>query len=101
MSTSADQGTRMIAVEVAYATPERQVLQKLTLAEGSTVQDAIERSDMGAAFPELVIDPDMVGIFGRKVPINRVLRDGDRVEIYRPLIADPKEARRRRALKDS
>lgn len=70
---------------------------KLEVPEGCTLEEAIEQSGIRGEFPGLVIDPDAVGIFGRKAPMDEVLRDGDRVEIYRPLIADPKEARRRRA----
>ena len=64
-----------------------------------TVGEAIERSGLAAEFPDLVVDPRAVGIFGRKVPLDHVLQPGDRVEIYRPLIADPREARRQRASK--
>lgn len=101
MSTVAEQGSAGIIVEVAYATPQRQVLKKLVVAPGSTVQKAIEQSGILKDFPGLSVQPDKVGIFGRKVPLDRVLRQGDRVEIYRELIADPKEARRRRAQKDA
>ncbi|MBT8047861.1 MAG: RnfH family protein [Xanthomonadales bacterium] len=84
-------------VEVAYATPEKQVLLKLDVPEGCTVAEAIERSGIKSEFSGLEIDPKAVGIFSRKVPLQHVLRQGDRVEIYRPLIADPKEMRRQRA----
>ena len=86
-----------IRVEVVHATPERQVLLALDVPLGCTVLEAIERSTVREAFPGLVVDPGAVGIFGRKAPPDRVLRAGDRVEIYRPLLADPKEARRKRA----
>jgi hypothetical protein len=88
-----------IAVEVVYATREAQKLVGLDVAPGCTVGEAIERSGLAAEFPDLVVDPRAVGIFGRKVPLDHVLQPGDRVEIYRPLIADPKEARRQRASK--
>lgn len=88
----------VIAVEVAFATPARQVLVRIEVPEGCTLEGAINRSGIREEFPDMVIDPSAVGIFGRKMPMGQELREGDRVEIYRPLIADPKEARRRRAL---
>lgn len=99
MSTEADGSVTGITVEVVYATPEKQKLVRLEVAPGCTVGQAIERSGLAAAFPGMVVDPKAVGIFGRKVPLDHALRPGDRVEIYRPLIADPKEARRQRAQK--
>jgi putative ubiquitin-RnfH superfamily antitoxin RatB of RatAB toxin-antitoxin module len=84
-------------VEVVHATPQRQVLLAVTLPAGSTVAQAIEQSGIRAHFPALAVDPDAVGIFGRKVPLDQVLQQGDRVEIYRPLQADPRESRRQRA----
>lgn len=86
-----------MAVEVAYATPRRQVLIKLEVGEGCTVAEAIEQSGIRDEFPDLTVDPSAVGVFSRKVPLDHALQDGDRVEIYRPLEADPKETRRRRA----
>jgi putative ubiquitin-RnfH superfamily antitoxin RatB of RatAB toxin-antitoxin module len=86
-----------IAIEVAYALPERQVLRRILLPDGSTVEDAIRVSGLCAEFPE--IDPTRVGIHGKPVPVTAVLRDQERVEIYRPLRADPKEVRRARAAK--
>jgi len=88
---------RGIDVEVAYATPERQLLLQVSVPEGCTLSEAIERSGILDKWPEIEVDPGMVGIFGRKMPPDKILREGDRVEIYRALIADPKEARRRRA----
>jgi putative ubiquitin-RnfH superfamily antitoxin RatB of RatAB toxin-antitoxin module len=86
-----------IRVEVVYALPERQALVSVELPAGSTVAAAIEASGVREQFPGMEIDPASVGIFSRKVTLDRVLQDGDRVEIYRPLKADPKEARRQRA----
>jgi putative ubiquitin-RnfH superfamily antitoxin RatB of RatAB toxin-antitoxin module len=82
---------------VAYATPKRQLVLPLYVPRGCTVAEAIERSAIREEFPGLVVDFDAVGIFGRKAPAGQVLEPGDRVEIYRPLIADPREARRERA----
>lgn len=90
-----------IRVEVVYAMAARQELVALELEPGSTVADAIERSGLADKFAEFKLDPARVGIFSRKVSLGHVLRDGDRVEVYRPLQADPKEARRQRALLQS
>ncbi|NND44256.1 MAG: RnfH family protein [Xanthomonadales bacterium] len=95
MSDTPDSG--MIHVEVAHARPEKQALLGVDVPPGTTVAQAIEASGILDAFPGLVVDPDRLGIFGRRTTPDTVLGDGDRVEIYRPLIADPKEARRKRA----
>jgi putative ubiquitin-RnfH superfamily antitoxin RatB of RatAB toxin-antitoxin module len=87
----------MIHVEVAYATPDKQVLLGLSVPEGTTVAEGIEQSNIQGEFPDVKMDIEAVGIFSRKVPLEHVLREGDRIEIYRPLIVDAKEARRRRA----
>ncbi|HEY7674179.1 MAG TPA: RnfH family protein [Burkholderiales bacterium] len=86
---------RTLRVEVVYALPGRQIVRALRLPEGSLVGDAVRASRLLEEFPE--IDPDLVGIYGRKVEAGAALRDRDRVELYRPLSADPKEIRRRRA----
>ena len=86
-----------IRVEVVYALPERQALLSVELPAGSTVAEAIEASGVRREFPDLEIDPEALGIFSRKVSPDQQLREGDRVEIYRPLRADPKEVRRQRA----
>ena len=86
-----------ISVEIVYALADRQVLRRILLPDGSTVEDAIQVSGLRAAFPEM--DTTHVGIHGEPVPLATVLRDRDRVEIYRPLRADPKEVRRTRAAK--
>ena len=89
---------KKIRVEVAYALPERQMVIPLEVDEGTTVKQAILRSGILGKFPGLELTPETkVGIFSKIVPMDTVLRDGDRVEIYRPLIADPKEVRKRRA----
>jgi putative ubiquitin-RnfH superfamily antitoxin RatB of RatAB toxin-antitoxin module len=90
-----------IQVEVVLAMPERQELIALEVAIGSTVADAITRSGLAEMFEGFELDLEKVGIFGQKASPEQVLRDGDRVEIYRPLIADPKEVRRQRALKQA
>jgi len=89
----------MIQIEVAYANPDKQIIRAVSVASGTTVAEAIELTAIKDEFPGIKIDPGGVGIFSRKVPMEHVLRAGDRVEIYRPLIADPKEVRRERAKK--
>jgi putative ubiquitin-RnfH superfamily antitoxin RatB of RatAB toxin-antitoxin module len=86
-----------IGIEVVHARPEKQVLLALEVAAGTTVQEAIDHSGIRAEFADLVVDPERLGIFGVKARPHDKLREGDRVEIYRPLIADPKEARRKRS----
>lgn len=88
---------RPLKVEVVYALREEQVLLALEVETGTTVRQAIERSGILRRFPEINLARARVGVFGRLVQPDAVLRDGDRIEIYRPLIADPKEARRKRA----
>lgn len=85
-------------IEVIYALPERQELVSLDLPEGSTVQQAVEASGLLKKYPD--IEPggrNKLGVFAKLVKLDAVLRDRDRVEIYRPLIADPKEVRRQKA----
>lgn len=86
-----------IQVEVAYALPQRQVVIPLHVVPGSTVAHAIDASGVLAKFPEIDLAQNKVGIFGKLTKLDSTLRDHDRVEIYRPLIADPKEVRRKRA----
>jgi len=87
----------MLKIEVVYATPGRQVLYMLELEEGTTVGQAIAKSGVLNEFPEIDLRRNRIGIYGRLVTLGARLGDGDRVEILRPLVADPKEARRRRA----
>ncbi len=87
----------MINVEVVYALPHEQALIKLKLPEGATVAEAIEASGVVGKHPEIDLAKNKLGIFGKLTKADAVLRDRDRVEIYRPLIADPKEVRRKRA----
>lgn len=84
-------------VEVVYAAPERQRLVSVSVPAGARVAEAIAVSGVLQEFPEIDLTSNRVGIFGQLTRLDEVLRDGDRVEIYRPLIADPKEARRKRA----
>ena len=91
--------TKSINVEVAYATPEKQIIRAVNVDEGTTIGAAIVRSGIMIDFSELdnELENAAVGIFGKAAAMTTVLNDGDRVEIYRPLIADPKEVRRKRA----
>lgn len=84
-------------VEVVYALPDQQTLLNVEIEEGQTAQDAIEKSGILLRHPELDINDVVIGLFGKKIKITQVLRERDRVEIYRPLIADPKEVRKRKA----
>jgi putative ubiquitin-RnfH superfamily antitoxin RatB of RatAB toxin-antitoxin module len=86
-------------VEVAYAKPDEQALLSVELEEGATAEAAIRRSGVLERFPEIDLETGKIGIFSKPCKLDQVLRAGDRVEIYRPLIADPKEARRQRAAK--
>lgn len=88
----------MIPVELVYALADRQALKVFEVPAGTTLGESIELSGIRKDFPELVVDPSRVGVFSVKAEMDRVLVAGDRVEIYRALIADPKEARRKRAL---
>ena len=84
-------------VEVAHGTAERQILVSLEVQEGSTVAQALAAAGAARAFAGLRLESMPVGVFGRQVDRDTVLGPGDRVELYRPLTTDPKEARRRRA----
>ncbi len=86
-----------IKIEVAYAKPDVQVLIPLTVEEGTTARQAIELSGVLSRFPEIDLAKCKLGIFSKLTKADTVLRDKDRVEIYRPLIADPKEVRKQRA----
>jgi hypothetical protein len=87
---------QLIDVEVAYALPNKQVIAKVAVAAGTTVAEAINLSGIRQIFPGIEEQPT-VGIFSRKVPLDHALQAGDRVEIYRALLVDPKEVRRRKA----
>ncbi|WP_455216857.1 RnfH family protein [Kaarinaea lacus] len=88
-----------IAIEVAYALPEHQVILALNVAEGTTLEEAIRSSGILEQFPDIDLAKSKTGIFGKLAKGDTVLREKDRVEIYRPLIADPKDSRRKRAEK--
>lgn len=91
--------TEQIIIEVVYALPTKQTLLQVSLEQGATVEEGINASNILSAFPEIDLAKTKVGIWSRVVKLKDTLRDGDRIEIYRPLIADPKEVRKRRAEK--
>ncbi|WP_158969818.1 RnfH family protein [Paraglaciecola sp. L3A3] len=89
----------LITIEVVYGLPTKQVLLECKVAQGSSVEQAIETSGILSHFPDIDIQTSKVGIWNRACKLTDLPKEGDRIEIYRPLIADPKEARRRRAEK--
>ncbi len=106
MTLSSSSENSPIVVEVAYALPEKQKIIELTVPCGTTALEAVKLSGIQCEFPEIDIESAKMGIFGQalgtkglKKAHEHELQEGDRVEIYRPLKSDPKEARRRRAAK--
>jgi hypothetical protein len=87
----------LISIEVAYARPEEQVILKLDVAPDTTIEQAIEQSGILERYPEIDLGKLKAGIFGKLKKLTQTLQKGDRVEIYRPLIADPKQVRKERA----
>ena len=88
-----------ILVEIAYALPEEQVIISIKVPVQFDVKQAIEKSGIQKKFPSIDLSKNKVGIFGKKTTLNHLLRDRDRIEIYRQLILDPKDMRRKRAAK--
>jgi putative ubiquitin-RnfH superfamily antitoxin RatB of RatAB toxin-antitoxin module len=86
-----------INIEVVYALPDVQILLRQSVPTGTTVAEAIQASGVLDKHPEIDLDNNKLGIFGKLTKSDAVVRDKDRIEIYRPLIADPKEVRRKRA----
>jgi len=86
-----------IHVEVAYALPDTQIIISLSVPPGTSVEEAIKLSGILEKFPGIDLQVNKVGVFGKLTRLDHALRSGDRVEIYRPLIANPKEVRRQRA----
>lgn len=90
--------TEMINVEVTYALPHRHELVKLLVPKGATAREAIEASGLLTKYAEIALDgANKVGVYGKLTKLDAALRERDRVEIYRPLIADPKAVRKKRA----
>ncbi len=90
---------QQISLEVAYGTPKKQALLEVVVEKGTTVEQAILASGIVKRFPDINLEVLKVGIWNRTCKLTDLPKKGDRIEIYRPLIADPKEARRRRAEK--
>jgi putative ubiquitin-RnfH superfamily antitoxin RatB of RatAB toxin-antitoxin module len=90
---------KKIFVEVAYATPDLQKIVIVEIDSGSTIEKVIDCSGIGEIFPEIDLSKQKVGIFGEQKKLDDKVNEGDRIEIYRELICDPKEARRKRAIK--
>jgi uncharacterized protein len=88
---------QVITVEIAYALPHQQLIIPVKVEEGCSAEDAVNKSGILQKFPEIDLTKNQLGIFGKLTKNDTPLRHLDRVEIYRPLIADPKEVRRQRA----
>lgn len=86
----------MLEIEVVYGLPDKQVLKKMNVQNGCTAREAVCQSGLDEIFSELDLQTAPLGIFGKSVKDEMLLRDKDRIEIYRPLLIDPKEARRKR-----
>lgn len=97
MANAESVGAESVCVEVVYATPQQQTVIPLQVPAGTALGQAIVLSGIGQRHPEIDLGTQAVGVFGELATLERVLRDGERIEIYRPLLADPKQARRRRA----
>lgn len=97
MTSENTSGSETINVEVAYAKPDTQVIIPLTVNLGTTIEQAIRQSGILKTFPEIDLSVNRVGIFSKLGKLDQTLREKDRVEIYRKLIADPKEVRKQRA----
>jgi putative ubiquitin-RnfH superfamily antitoxin RatB of RatAB toxin-antitoxin module len=88
---------RMLKIQVCYVLPEDSFIAELSLPEGATLAQAVRESGVLQRYPSIDLDTQKLGIFGKIKPPDTLLREGDRVEMYRPLQADPMETRRRRA----
>lgn len=98
-SSQADEKSTFIKIEVVYGTPTEQELLMLDVEEGVTIEQAIALSGILLSFTEIDLKVNKVGIWNRTAKLTDIVKDLDRIEIYRPLIADPKEVRKRRAEK--
>lgn len=86
-----------ITIEVTFALPTKQSLLSLKVADGTSIEAAIEQSGILTMYPEIDLEKNKVGVWSKNKKLHDTLREGDRIEIYRPLIADPKAVRKRRA----
>mgnify|MGYP001482258230 CR=1 FL=1 len=89
-----------IMIEVAYALPDKQIIIPVEVSKGINVKEAIELSGVLTKFEDINLSINQIGIFGKLTTLDKTLRNHDRIEIYRPLIFDPKEIRRKRAAED-
>ncbi|WP_185964511.1 RnfH family protein [Aliikangiella marina] len=87
----------LIKIELIYALPDEQDLIELDVKDGTTIEQAIIQSGLLERYPQIDLQSNKVGIFSKVAKLDTTLREGDRIEIYRPLIADPKEVRKRKA----
>lgn len=87
---------KKILVEVAYALPEKQHIVSLEIEESATIEEIIKQSGILTLFPDINLEKQQVGVFSQQKKLSDHVRYGDRIEIYRPLLIDPKEARRKR-----
>jgi uncharacterized protein len=99
MANEEDDETGLIEIEVAYAKLEEQIIVTIKVPHETTTEQAVKLSGLLSRFPEISISGLKLGIFGSACKPEQIVKQGDRVEIYRPLLHDPKEARRQRALK--
>lgn len=93
----ANMTAKKILVEVVYALPDEQTLLAFEVEEGAIAEDAIKQSGILTQYPEIDLSKQKVGLFSKLIKLDHPLREKDRIEIYRPLIADPKEVRKKRA----
>jgi uncharacterized protein len=100
MADEGDDETGLIEIEVAYATLEEQIIVTIKVPHETTTEQAVKLSGLLSRFPEISISVVKLGIFGSACKPEQIVKQGDRVEIYRPLVHDPKDARRHRALKN-
>lgn len=96
-SNERKQSRKTFQVEVAYARPDSQIILPVDVEEGATIETAIMQSGILKSFPEIDLSKNKVGIFSKICKKDQALREHDRIEIYRPLIADPKQVRKQRA----
>ena len=89
--------SQQISIEVTFALPTKQSLLSLKVADGTSIEAAIEQSGILTMHPEINLEQNKVGVWSKNKKLHDILREGDRIEIYRPLIADPKAVRKRRA----
>ena len=88
---------KKILVEVVYALPDEQTLLAFEVVEGITAQEVLNQSGILEQYPEIDLEKQKIGLFGKIINLDQIIREKDRIEIYRPLIADPKEVRKKRA----